>query len=409
MSNTQSQAESKARILALVEKNDAPTESILAGLVPRRRWTRWQASDHDFQVISLDAPIDSPEQVSKKADEVHAELSSAGIEPALLAAHLIAPTGEFDPSGGLHIQNLARTPTPDELAKLLQVIVPGSAPLSGDSGTQTGNGPPPAPPGDGATDAKVAVKSDGIVAEVKPAADPAATITATIPAFPDPAPVWPDISKADRGGLAKEVLTNLYRDRSAFARRSEWVTAPELVLLDACAAEKREELAEEMLRVRAQITDADAKTRTSRAGLEEEQVKLAETKAALAAKGVDLAGEMLEQMKKWRSIANWGLGFLVATTIFSMAAASYVLLKLMPAKEVSDVAAPIIIFVLALFAISPAVLLLRERPLEGLDKWSPGGGSESGDEASSPTGGSTASSSGDSATTQPAAEASQPG
>jgi len=56
-----------------------------------------------------------------------------------------------------------------------------------------------------------------------------------------------------------------------------------------------------------------------------------------------------------------------------MAAVAYTLLKLMPDGKISDAAAPIIIFVLALFAISPAVLLLRERPLEGLDKWSPGG------------------------------------
>lgn len=282
------------------------------------------------------------------------------------------------------------------------MIVFGGVPPSSDSTTPSGNGPSPVVPGDG----KAAAKSDGTEAEVKLAADPAATITATIPAFPDPGPLWPDIGKADRGALAKEVVANLYRDRSAFARRSEWVTAPELVLLDACAADEREGLAEELLRVRAQMTDADAKTRDSRAGLEEQQAKLAEKKVALAVKGVDLAGEMLEQMKKWRSIANWGLGFLVATTTFSMVAAAYVLLKLMPGKEVSDVAAPIIIFVLALFAISPAVLLLRERPLEGLDKWSPGGGSNNGDEASSPTGGSTESSSGDSAATQPAADAS---
>jgi hypothetical protein len=407
LSDTEPQAEPTARVFAFVDENDAATERIVADLIESHGWARWPAPELDFQVIQFDTPIDASEQVSKKAGEVHADLSAAGLEPAALAAHLIAPTGSFDPSGGLHIQNLASTPSPDELARLLQVIVPGSGAPSSDGGTPSGNGTPPKPPDSGTGAGKAAVKSDAAEAEVKPAADPAATITATIPAFPDPSALWPDVRNADRGALAKEVVANLYRDRSAFARRSEWVTAPELVLLDACAADKREGLAEELLRARAQLTDADAKTRESRAGLEEQQVKLAEKRVALAAKGVELAGEMFEQMKKWRSIANWGLGFLVATTIFSMAAAGYVLLKLMPAKEISDVAAPIIIFVLALFAISPAVLLLRERPLEGLDKWSPGG-SGNDDEAGSATGGSTESGSGDSATTQPAAEASQP-
>jgi hypothetical protein len=87
--------------------------------------------------------------------------------------------------------------------------------------------------------------------------------------------------------------------------------------------------------------------------------------------GVKLAGESLKHMKKWRSIAKIGLLVLGFTTAFSMVAVGYVLLYLAPNDDVSDAVIPIIIFVLALFAISPAVLLLRERPLEGLDKWSP--------------------------------------
>lgn len=80
-----------ARVFALVEKNDAATERIVGGLIASHNWTRRPAPEFDFQVIQFDAPIDSSEQVSRKADEIHDELSSAGIKLAAVAAHLISP------------------------------------------------------------------------------------------------------------------------------------------------------------------------------------------------------------------------------------------------------------------------------------------------------------------------------
>lgn len=209
----------------------------------------------------------------------------------------------------------------------------------------------------------------------------AETIKAAVPAFGDPTALWPHVDAADRGELAKKVVGDLYADRSRFARSSEWTFSPETVLLEASPEDQRGDLAQQLLRVRGELTEADAKLRESRAALEAKKVELAAKdvelagkRVELAGKGIDIAGEMLAHMQKWRSIANWGIGALCVTTVFSMAAVAYTLLKLMPDGKISDAAAPIIIFVLALFAISPAVLLLRERPLEGLDKWSPGGG-----------------------------------
>jgi hypothetical protein len=108
------------------------------------------------------------------------------------------------------------------------------------------------------------------------------------------------------------------------------------------------------------------------------ELELAGKRVELATEGVGIAHEMLEQMKRWRSIARWGLISLAVTTIFAMAAVAYILVELVPDGKIGEVAAPIMIFVLAVFAISPATLLLLERPLEGLDKWSPSGPADGG-------------------------------
>lgn len=104
-----------------------------------------------------------------------------------------------------------------------------------------------------------------------------------------------------------------------------------------------------------------------------------------------------------------GLVFLIVTTLLSIAGVVYLLTYLTPHKDVSDAAIPIIIFVLALFAISPAVLLLRERPLKGLDEWSPSAGTHDSAKTSSSTGDSKTSSSQDGAATkQPTTSGSKP-
>jgi len=158
------------------------------------------------------------------------------------------------------------------------------------------------------------------------------------------------------------VIEDLYADRSRFARRSEWVVAPEMVLLEACDSEERKSPARELLQVRGQLTPGDVSTRTHRGELAAAEVLLAKYRAGLADKGVLLAGETLEHMRKWRSISNWGIAALVCTTIFSMLAVCFLLLDLVPGGKVSDAAVPVIIFVLALFAISPGFCCFANDP-----------------------------------------------
>lgn len=397
MSGTQSQAQQQVRLVALVDASDEHVEPKLSDLAASG-W-RLRRDPSAFDVIQVDQPFGESDVISKVVAKVQAELTAAGIQPAAVTAHLVAPaTGEVDPSGGYAV-NLVGSPDIDAISKLFGAAVAGGAPAPTDSKTSPDSGGPPPPLASGKDESKPGAKGEVAKTTTAPStlADPAATIAAAIPAFPDPQPLWAYIEKAERSDLARGLVSNLHTSRTDFARRSEWVVAPEMVLLDACPRAQREDLAMNMLKVRAALTKADEDTRNATAALAEKDVQLADKRVAFAGQGVALAGETLEHMKKWRSIANIGLAVLSFTTAFSMAAAGYVLLYLAPHEEVSDAAIPVIIFVLALFAISPAVLLLRERPLEGLDKWSPPGATSDSKDSASGTADPKASSSADSA------------
>ncbi|HWJ51630.1 MAG TPA: hypothetical protein VNR42_11445 [Solirubrobacteraceae bacterium] len=362
-------------------------------------WQRKQIPSLDVEVIQREQPIAASGDISLITDEIQKQLSDAGISQAVTATHMVAPAaGQFDPQGGLYVQNLAASPSASELSTLFTVVFADAGSIASEGGTGPSDGPPIKPPGSSATTA------DKTAPAPPTPTDPAATIAAVLPAFPDPAPLWGYVEKAERSNLARGMISSLHTSRIDFARRSEWVVAPEMVLLDACPRAQREDLAMKMLEVRAAITTADDAARHAVANLAKANANLAQERVNLAKTSVELAVETLKHMKKWRRISDYGLWVLGFTTIFSFVAVAYVLAYLAPHGEISDVAIPIIIFVLALFAMSPAVLLLRERPLEGLDKWSPASGSGNGTETSSGVAATPTSS----ASTQPAAASSTP-
>jgi hypothetical protein len=210
-----------------------------------------------------------------------------------------------------------------------------------------------------------------------------AIIAAAEDVLGDPTGLWRHVEEEKRGELAAEQIPKLYADRAELARRSEWALAPELALLDLADPDERPRLACDMLKVRANLTAADARVRVSHAELEATRVELEAKRVALEGRRVELAGEgvktaeeMRRHMEKWRSLAGWAPWFLATTTVFGMYAIYRILFELMPNDKISDTAAPIAIFALAVFAISPAVLLLLERPLKGIDDWVPGGGAK---------------------------------
>jgi cell division septation protein DedD len=350
-------------------------------------------------VICVDQDVGSADQLAFKTAQLQDELRSEGLDPAGMAAHLIGvndPLATVGSSSEFLTFNLVGSDEVTEtFGKLLPQIDVGQAQPSASPTTSSEPAPAekPAQAGKPVEEAKKPEsgeeeKKDEEATEAPKPSDccEATTISASLSAFADPDKVWRWAGAGERGEVARELLPKLYEARSAAAARAGWLVAPEMVLLDGCAEEKRPALAEELLRTRGKLTEEDTEMRKARSSLAagkvdmaKQDVALAVQRVKLAEEGVKLAGELYEHMRKWRAIANWGIGILCATTIFSMLGVAYVLLKLMPDDKVSDVAAPIIVFVLALFAISPAVLLLRERPLGGLDQWSPGGAGADGD------------------------------
>jgi hypothetical protein len=370
LSGAQSQMQAQARLVALFDARGEDIERQLSSLL-ESGWHSW-SSPPGFEVVQLDQPLGESDALSKLVADVQAKLKAAEIEPAAVTGHLVSPGGDVDSSGGYAV-NLLSSPDFGEISDVFRAAVSSVS----SSRASPDGGPPPEPPDTGKEAGKSTTRDEFPKASgTSPTlADPAATIAATIPAFPDAQPLWDYVEEAARSELARGIVSSTYTARTELARRSEWVVAPEMVLLDASPQAQREDLAMNMLKVRAGLTKADDDTRTAKATAAEKEAALAGERVAFAQQGVALARETLEHMKKWRSIANIGLWVLAFTTAFSMAAAGYLLLYLAPHNDVSDAAIPVIIFVLALFAISPAVLLLRERPLEGLDKWSPPGAS----------------------------------
>jgi hypothetical protein len=354
----------------------------------------------NLQVIKLEQDLDDPAQLSQQGDEVSKQLAQAtDIEPAVVAAKVVAVSHEHfgllsgepdEPQSGWEMNLAPSTIGPGVLTRIINGAFPptvggGKRTTAPPPGTQLSQGP-----GNGS--GQECGRGDAKAGSDSP--PPAAAISAIVPALADPTKLWDYLSPKDRGQVAKDLIEVIYGDRSRLTQRSEWIVSPEMSLLGASPEDQQKRLAEELLRVRGQLTDADVKTRDAWAELAVKEDQLVGKRVELAGEGVKLAEEMRLQMQKWRLIAKYGLWALAVTTLFAMTAISYMFMYLMPGGKVGEVAAPIIVFALALFAISPAVLLLRERPLEGLDKWSPGGGNSEGS-GESGNGGSSGSSGGE--------------
>jgi hypothetical protein len=175
----------------------------------------------------------------------------------------------------------------------------------------------------------------------------------------------------DRRDLALRVGTDLFSERASYARAVAWSISPESELLRRAAA--NDPLAKRMLEVRAGLTEPDNELRRQNVESRKQEIELQRVLIATL-------GDLRAQVRKWTWLAGWAPGFLIATLLFAMAMTAW-LIDVAAAKLDGWALAPAI-FALALFAISPIVLLLRERPLEGIDKWMPSGGGGGADTSS---------------------------
>lgn len=135
--------------------------------------------------------------------------------------------------------------------------------------------------------------------------------------------------------------------------------------------EHRPALAERLLLARAGLPST-AKLLELREELEQTRVEF-ERERVIYFKRVNAdAAEHIKQREKWRSLADRvpGLlrGCLIASLLLTVAVLGLVFLKAVDGWQ-----AGLLIFVLAVAAVSPTVLLLLERPLTGIDTFQPPG------------------------------------
>ncbi|WP_162616312.1 hypothetical protein [Xylanimonas allomyrinae] len=169
------------------------------------------------------------------------------------------------------------------------------------------------------------------------------------------------VPEPDRGGLAAELLR----------AKHVWSAAPDAHLWALVDPAARGALAVQVLRGRAGLAPT-AELEATHVALERQQVALEEQRVAYFTKVVAYTEEYIEQRKKWRTLATsaprflgWGLGLSTALSVATLA--------LVALGELDGWQGALIIFVLAVVAVSPSVLLLLERPLAGVDAFQPPG------------------------------------
>jgi hypothetical protein len=300
--------------------------------------------------------------------------------------YVISLDGDDDRSQ--HLEELMRDVDSDHV-DVMRIMTPTDAVHGGIGLLEALSGIKPAPP----TPPGASTSSDGASTDPAPPpvpsdAYPAEALVAAIGSGVAPSTLWAKVRAEERPDLAKWLLERAASARLDLLKKSQWATAPEMALLDLCGEAEMPELARKLLEARTDTTAADRERRTA-------DTDLAKEKVNTARRVNEMLGESLEQMREWRKLAGLGKWMLIGASAFSAIAIIGVLV-LAAAGKLGEVETPIIIFALAVFAISPAVLLLRERPLEGLDKWSPsgpvkeeakpeGGGGEDGSTSSSST------------------------
>jgi hypothetical protein len=202
----------------------------------------------------------------------------------------------------------------------------------------------------------------------------AQNIEAGLKAIGIPRGLWKSLLPQDQRQLAKGVLKDLYEQRAAYGRSVRWTFAPEAELLGLTPNGERSALAVDLLKVRAGIAAHQIAIAEKEIELQQASVAYAEQDVELRKKAVeqqdvvtDILKELLKHFERWRALSVWGVIFLTVALVFSLVLMVWLFI-LAGDDKISDWALPASIFALALFVISPAVLLLRERPLKGIDE-----------------------------------------
>lgn len=176
---------------------------------------------------------------------------------------------------------------------------------------------------------------------------------------------------SDQAALARDYFQAEIDFRKSIHARPEWVFGVDLALLDMVLPSKREALAEAMVRKHQGLSRQQDILDLTEAEVAVEQLKLLRHRTSLGAQAVAAARESVQQMKRWTRLSRVAPVLLVVTLGLSVWG-SVAAFKLEGGGHLNGPELALILFVLAVAALSPVALLLIERPLNGVDSFSLG-------------------------------------
>src|SRR5919197_5598837 len=174
-----------------------------------------------------------------------------------------------------------------------------------------------------------------------------------------PRRLWEHIESDDLKAFAKETSAALYAARIAYASRVGWILAPELELLADLERRKNEPESLEKFRTR-QLLSARINLIAEEAESARQDVELKKELVRQQHVVGDILDEYRMHAYTWRTFAGVGKWFLISLTAFVTLVTGFLAFLLYDGK-LAAWAFPAAVFVLAVFAISPAVLLIIER------------------------------------------------
>jgi hypothetical protein len=262
-------------------------------------------------------------------------------------------------------------------------VVIGAQPASGaPSGGSATDGDKPAPPA-GPTAGEPAASAP----KATPLADP--EVLKHILGVTSSDVLWKHATAA--GGddaareLARKAISTAVDEGAHFTHRAAGAIDFDAELLDMLSDIERHTLALKLLEMRNGLHQAQIDGQ--HVTLADTQIKLAWQNVSFAEKRNRILDELIGQLTAWKRLAYVGALALVAFLVIGGLLA-FDAFDLVRDGKMDGWSLPVALFALAVFIISPAMLLIRERPLKGIDEWKPGGKSDaSGDGGSGGSGG----------------------
>ncbi|GAA4353206.1 hypothetical protein [Microbacterium rhizosphaerae] len=178
----------------------------------------------------------------------------------------------------------------------------------------------------------------------------------------------PDFLKkpaASNESFFEKSTTAFLEEEQTLTRSLGWAVAPDAELFLYLDDAARRSVAADILKARAGIPVYEP-------GLLQKQLDLEDERIAYYTEFVDFVHQFTKDRKRWRALSKVAMRVLTIALIFSAILSLWVI-YLASDSKIDGWQAATIIFVLAVVAISPVVLLLLERPLKGIDSFTPPG------------------------------------